>query len=431
MPIDTSMYSGNPGEGFAKSFSSIMEAKSMSDLSRLRAIEAQKAMVESQKAQQDWSDDQAVRNAVKSNTVVDPNTGATSINHAGVMANLGKSDNPMLAQKYNLQMQQQNADQMSKQIALGKQLAWSINTSPDATPEQKQAAWDNATSQAMKMGLPGAAEQPRQYPGDSYVKNLQYSFLSPEEKLTQHKQDLQTQVDQQNANSNTLKSQAEAANAGIPYGGGRGGSASAPSNAVASNGKGIPANQLSDQDPADMLKRVPMKDREKVAAEIDAAKNATENGPKIMGHFDNAYGQHAIDYVPGFLNADQKGFHALLGPTFKDVEGTVRQAAMDNMFGNTTPQFGDNGNTKDVKRGAVKDYLQYKSSAALSKSYGIDLSKYKSTNVKAALDQVDSAKNKTAAIAPPSGATKSWEGKTYKVVGDHWVLQSDDKEASK
>ncbi len=100
-----------------------------------------------------------------------------------------------------------------------------------------------------------------------------------------------------------------------------------------------------------------------------------------MTAFDNAANKiHTTDFVPGMNNADQKALHALMGPTFKDVEGTVRQAAMDNMFANVTPQFGDNKNTLATKRNALMGYLGSKISAPTAKGYGLDLTKFRSTN---------------------------------------------------
>ena len=129
---------------------------------------------------------------------------------------------------------------------------------------------------------------------------------------------------------------------------------------------------------------VPKEHQAKVFDEIDAAKATAQNAPKILEAFDNAAKNlHAADFVPGMDNADQKAIHALMGPTFKDVEGTVRQAAMDNMAHNTTPQFGDDANTVKTKRNALIGYLTSKQSAATGKGYGIDLSRFPSTSVNA------------------------------------------------
>jgi hypothetical protein len=135
-------------------------------------------------------------------------------------------------------------------------------------------------------------------------------------------------------------------------------------------------------DPAQMVRYlVPKEHQQKVFDEIDTAQNTAANAPQILQAFDKASNNmHAMDLVPGTLNADQKALHALMGPTFKDVEGTVRQAAMDNMFKNITPQVGDDANTKRTKRAALVGYLKSKSAAPVAKGYGLDLQKFNSTN---------------------------------------------------
>lgn len=134
-------------------------------------------------------------------------------------------------------------------------------------------------------------------------------------------------------------------------------------------------------DPASLVQHlVPAERQQKVFDEIEAAQNTAANAPKILEAFDNAAKNiHAVDFVPGMDNADQKALEALMGPTFKDVEGTVRQAAMDNMHKNTNPQFGDNDNTTKTKRAALEGYLRSKESAPTAKGFGVDLSKFKST----------------------------------------------------
>lgn len=135
-------------------------------------------------------------------------------------------------------------------------------------------------------------------------------------------------------------------------------------------------------DPAVLVRYlVPQEHQKKAFEEIEVAQNTSKNAPHIMKAFwDAANKVHSVDFVPGMQNVDQKSFHALLGPTFQDVEGTVRQAAMDNMFSNVTPQFGDSKATINKKAQATQNYLDYKSSAPTAKGFGIDLRKFRSTN---------------------------------------------------
>ena len=152
---------------------------------------------------------------------------------------------------------------------------------------------------------------------------------------------------------------------------------------------------------------VPPSHQAKVFDEIGAAQNSVQSGPKILEAFDNAANKiHLADFNPFDENVDQKSMHTLLGPTFKDVEGTVRQAAMDNVFHNTTPQFGDSKRTLAVKRASLEQYLQSKSAAPTAKGFGIDLNKFPSTNIKASLPQI-----------PVKGA----DGKMYVRQGQYMV----------
>lgn len=140
---------------------------------------------------------------------------------------------------------------------------------------------------------------------------------------------------------------------------------------------------------------VPASHQQKVFDEIDAAQNTTRNAKDIISSFDNAAKEvrpwtsgtktSLTAFVPGMDSPNQKALHALLGPTFKDVEGTVRQAAMDNMFKNTTPQFGDDASTIARKRDALIGYMTSKSSAPTASGFGINLNQYPSTNVKGAV----------------------------------------------
>ena len=408
MAIDTSMYGQNPVNQGMDAFSNVMSnAANMMKLSQLARTNQEQ---------------QAVKDAFKNN-VVQGQDGTPQVNQSGLMSDLAKASPEAFMQyqsqlanqaKARQEMQLSQLNLHKQQLEMMGQVAGSINDQP---------SYERGL-QLLKQNGVDVSDAPPQY-DKNWVDFHTGLAMTLKDKLA-------NKISQQEANAKTLEAKAAAANAGIPTGG-SGGSAAGPTlaksgkaspNLVAQNGPGGASGpqqaELSDIDPATLLSRVPMKDREKVATQIDTAKNAVQNGPKILSSFDQAYKSHPgiIDYIPGTLNADQKAFHALMGPTFKDVEGTVRQAAMDNMFSSTTPQFGDRADSRTTKRNAVKNYLQDKTSASLAKSYGIDLSKFKSTNVQAALDATNEGTSNA-----PQGATKTWNGKTYKIVGDHWVAQ--------
>lgn len=151
-------------------------------------------------------------------------------------------------------------------------------------------------------------------------------------------------------------------------------------------------NPSSDNpDPASRIQfLVPQTEQGKVADAMNAAKNTVANAPGILDAFDSAakevrpltggMGTSGTAFIPGLKSPGQQALQARLGPTFQDVEGTVRQAAMDNLDHNVTPKFGDDDKTIATKRASLLEYMKSKSAASLPKAYGIDLQKFPSTN---------------------------------------------------
>jgi hypothetical protein len=140
---------------------------------------------------------------------------------------------------------------------------------------------------------------------------------------------------------------------------------------------------LNQMDPAVAVPMlVPEKDRAKVFGEIEAAQNTKRMHDSILKSFDEAAKDNTVLKTgAGILRtpASVYSLHQAMQPTFKDLEGTVRQAAMDNTFKNITPMPGDLDGTIATKRQALVDYLQSKASAPTAKGYGIDLEKFQST----------------------------------------------------
>ena len=147
---------------------------------------------------------------------------------------------------------------------------------------------------------------------------------------------------------------------------------------------GLASGGMSNMDPAQL---VPMmvknpEQQGKVYAEIQAAQNTNRMSSSILDSFEQAVKENTIMKTgagllrtPGSVYA----FHQAMQPTFADLEGTVRQAAMDNTFKNLTPAAGDSEWTTQTKREALNNYLQSKSSAPMAKGNGLDLMKFAST----------------------------------------------------
>lgn len=119
--------------------------------------------------------------------------------------------------------------------------------------------------------------------------------------------------------------------------------------------------------------------------EVSKAQNVAKNGDKIMSAFDQASKDNTVlktgaglFRTPGSVMA----LHQLMLPNFKSIDGTVRQAAMDESFHNLTPSAGDTDAKIAEKRQALQDWLHSESAAPTAKAHGIDLSKFSSTAVR-------------------------------------------------
>lgn len=147
--------------------------------------------------------------------------------------------------------------------------------------------------------------------------------------------------------------------------------------------KMIATQNVNNVDPSTLVEKIiPEKHRQKVYAEIESAQNTKKMAKSIVDAFEKAAKENTfVKTGAGFLRTPGSVYalHQAMQPTFKDLEGTVRQAAMDNTFKNITPVSGDSDYTVDQKREALYEYLQSKASAPVAKGNGIDLGRFEST----------------------------------------------------
>ena len=123
-------------------------------------------------------------------------------------------------------------------------------------------------------------------------------------------------------------------------------------------------------------------DRKASLEEIKNATNLTTNGPKILELFEKAQNTlNTADFIPPMDNVYQKGIKQLLLPNFKTIDGTVRQAPMEETYHNVIPQFGDSKNTTDEKRKYLTNWMISESDAPFSRGHGVDLKKFPTTNL--------------------------------------------------
>lgn len=137
-------------------------------------------------------------------------------------------------------------------------------------------------------------------------------------------------------------------------------------------------------DPAKLVANlVPKEHQSQAFKEIDAAENTRNMSAAILKSFDDAVAE--TSGAKGAIGSMVKtpratlALHQAMQPTFKDLEGTVRQAAMDNTFKNISPSGFDSKEDIARRRASLVDYLQSKSSSPIARAYGIDLSKFPST----------------------------------------------------
>lgn len=119
--------------------------------------------------------------------------------------------------------------------------------------------------------------------------------------------------------------------------------------------------------------------------EIKNRQNVSLNGQKILAAFDQAAkdtsgmgAASSLAYTPGSIMS----LHQLMLPNFKTIDGTVRQAAMDESFHNVTPSGMDTADRLASKRQALHDWMVSESASPMTHgaSQGmIDLDKYSKT----------------------------------------------------
>lgn len=216
-----------------------MQLRDLSQQSQLRSVQAQSA-------QQEFSDNQAMRQAYKDNLVT-RDDGSQTVDRAGVLSSLNKQ-NPMLAAKANANFQQMDIDQQQRFQTMTKDAFMTVPTDPNVPLADKQAAWSAARQRLMAAGVPGIENSPPEYQGDSWMRSHQTSVLSFGEQLAQKQQ----QTDQW---AKAVEARAKAVDAGLgdPGMGPSGGQAQrapqqqmanrAAPNMLASNGQGIPGQQ--------------------------------------------------------------------------------------------------------------------------------------------------------------------------------------------
>lgn len=171
---------------------------------------------------------------------------------------------------------------------------------------------------------------------------------------------------------------------------------------------GLMRGGMSETDPSQLvpiLVKNPEQQKQ-VYEEIGKAQNVAINKEKILKAFDDASQENTVMRTgAGYARtpASVMALHQLMLPNFKQIDGTVRQAAMDESFHNLTPSPGDSNSKISTKRQALVDWMTSEASAPIAKGNGLDLSKFRSTSHETAAQPVTQKMNGITYIKVPGG----------------------------
>lgn len=150
-------------------------------------------------------------------------------------------------------------------------------------------------------------------------------------------------------------------------------------------GPGGAQGRISQEDPARLIQFLVPPDKQKdVASEIKRATDTRTQEKDILSSFDKAAADmKGLGRIGSALKTPRSlmAFEQSLQPTFGDIEGTVRQSAMDATKENVNPSRYDTDEDTAIKRKALETYIHSKKSAPLAKTFGLDIDRFAGTNV--------------------------------------------------
>lgn len=139
-------------------------------------------------------------------------------------------------------------------------------------------------------------------------------------------------------------------------------------------------NGLSNADPSILVHGLikDPADRKQAFEEIKNRTNIAQNGPLMMQALKEAQQEYKLY---GVDSPAQKRLKQLMLPNFKTIDGTVRQAAMDESFHNIMPDVGDaiRPGMDASKAKTLKDWMESESATPVSDGYQIPLDKFMKT----------------------------------------------------
>lgn len=145
-------------------------------------------------------------------------------------------------------------------------------------------------------------------------------------------------------------------------------------------------NGLSAQDPATLvpimakMKGLTPEQQTKVYDEIDVAKTVAMNKDRIKQAFlDASKDVRSVSAIAGYEPGSVMKLKQSILPLFKDIDSTVRQAAMDETFQNVVPARNDTPDRIKQRSEGLDNWLNSKSQGSAALGAGINLNNYAMT----------------------------------------------------
>lgn len=155
---------------------------------------AAKSQINQYQMQQAMAQRQAAANSITTDESGNPQFDQK--NYLNQMAKI----NPAGLQQAQQEQGQMSLEQLKNHNDMAQQLMQSVPTGADVAPDQKQSAWSKAINIAKANGLPQADKMPDQYPGDSFVNNLQMHLLNAKDQIELQQKGQDLAIRQEEAN---------------------------------------------------------------------------------------------------------------------------------------------------------------------------------------------------------------------------------------
>lgn len=362
-------------------------------LSELQAIGAERRVETAQK-QRAYDEQSVIRSAYQGSTTSDG-----QVDEQTLLSNLRSSRYPYLADQVAIKRADQRLDLQQKNQEFKLNAFHSITD---------QDSYDRSAKSLVDAGYPDIREKMGPYDPDP-KSQFQRTLLNARISAMKDSDQIALQQKQVENYGKTLTSQAEAKKEGIPLNSPAGRAPGAPlvqgpepeapaprpappagappPSSVSPNTSKPGEYQLSKEDPAKAITNLPAAQKLEASKEVKDAQKIAFYAPDIITSLKNA---SDIKRDPIAAAQDFKNAKLMIGTTLKDLEGTTRVSAIQQLDESLDPTIWAKMDSK-ARSSLVKTAEKYLRGGQISpylKQAGIDLDKYESTNVGAKLDKI-------------------------------------------